>query len=102
MPLTVSSGAPTLFLRRSAYERSGLSRADLDERLGLTADEFRVEGPLIAIGPIVGGDSLSDLITELESNGLRYFEDFFELSGNWPAWLTLLAAGGGTSNVSSF
>lgn len=94
MPLSVPTGAPTLFMRRAAYEKSGLTRAQIDERLGLTADEFRVEGDLIAIGPIYGGDgeSLGELIAELEELGLVYFDDFFELSGNWPEWLRLHAA----------
>jgi hypothetical protein len=91
MPLAIADGAPTLVIRREAYERSGLSRADLDTRLGLTPEEFRVEGNLVAIGPLVGDDSLSDLIEELERVGLAYFDDFFELSGNWPAWLSLVA-----------
>ena len=51
MPLPISSGAPTLFVRRAAYEKAGIVRASIDERLGLTADEFRVEGDLVAIGP---------------------------------------------------
>jgi hypothetical protein len=92
MPLSIPSGAPTLFIRRSAYERSGLDRASIDARLGLTAEEFRVEGTLIAIGPLVGEDALTELIGELESSGLTYFEDFFELSGNWPEWLGLFCA----------
>ena len=91
MPLPVSTVGPTLFIRKSAYERSGLSRMQLDERLGLTAEEFRVEGDLIAIGPLVGEDSLSAIIQELEDAGLAYFDDFFELSGNWPPWLQLYA-----------
>ena len=36
---------------------------------------------------------LPDLIEELEESGLTYFDDFFELSGNWPDWLTLYARG---------
>lgn len=92
MPLHVPDGAPTLFLRREAYERSGLSRAALDERLGLTEDEFRVEGGLVAIGPIHEDDALQDVIAELEQLGLAYFDDFFELTGNWPDWLVLHAA----------
>lgn len=87
MPLPIPEGASTLLIRRSAYERSGLDRATLDERLGLTADEFRVEGSLVAIGPVAGEDSLSGIIDELEAKGLSYFDDFFELSGNWPEWL---------------
>ena len=93
MPLAIADGAPTLVIRRESYERSGLSRADLDTRLGLTADEFRVDGNLVTIGPLVGEDSLSDLIEELERVGLTYFDDFFELSGNWPAWLRLVVVG---------
>jgi hypothetical protein len=49
---------------------------------------------LIAIGPIYEGDgnSLADFIGELESVGLAYYDDFFELSGNWPTWLRLHAS----------
>jgi hypothetical protein len=94
MALSVAPGAPTLFIRKAAYESSGLTRAALDERLGLTPDEFRVEGDLVAIGPIYGngGDALGELIEALESAGLVYFDDFFEMSGNWPEWLKLLAS----------
>jgi hypothetical protein len=94
MALPISAGAPTLFIRRQAYESSDLSRAEIDDRLGLTADEFRVEGDCIAIGPIRGGqgDALIDLVSDLESRGLAHFEDFFELSGNWPDWLKLYAS----------
>jgi hypothetical protein len=91
MPLTIPGDAPTLLIRRAAYERSGFDRAAIDARLGLTADEFRVEGNLVALGPLVGEDSLADLIAELESKGLTYYDDFFELSGNWPDWLKLFA-----------
>jgi hypothetical protein len=89
MALTIINGAPTLFIRREAYERSGLTRAVIDDRLGLTPDEFRVEADLIALGPIYDneGTVLGDFIAELEDVGLVYFDDFFELSGNWPAWL---------------
>jgi hypothetical protein len=94
MPLPVVTGAPTLFLRRAAYEASGLTRAAIDERLGLTADEFRVEEDLIAIGPIYEGGAIAlvDFLGELENAGLVYFDDFFELSGNWPPWLRLHAS----------
>jgi hypothetical protein len=96
MPLDVNTGAPTLFIRRDAFERAGLTRVQLDDRLGLTPDEFRVEGQLVAVGPLVGETGIEDLVAELESLGLTYYDDFFELSGNWPDWLRLLAmpAGG--------
>ena len=64
---------------REAFERAQLTRAVLDERLGLTDEEFRVEGSLVAVGPITGEEALTWLVDELESLGLSYFEDFFEL-----------------------
>ena len=91
MPLAITAGSPTLLIRKAAYETSGITRAAIDERLGLTADEFRVESNLVAIGPIYEADALSAFIAELEGLGLVYFDDFFELSGNWPEWLRVLA-----------
>ena len=91
MPLPISAAAPTLFIRRDAFERVGLTRAALDERLVLTDEEFRVEGNLVAVGPIPGDEALTALIDEMEALGLVYFDDFFELSGNWPDWLKLHA-----------
>ncbi len=90
MALLVTQGVPTLFFRRDAYERAGLTRATLDARLGLTDAEFRVEGSLVAIGPIYDVDALGVLVDELEQIGLTYYDDYFELSGSWPEWLTVL------------
>lgn len=91
MPIEIAAGTPTLLIRREAFERVGLTRARIDERLNLTADEFRVDGQLIAVGPLVGETALEELVSELEGLGLVYFDDFFELSGNWPEWLRLYA-----------
>jgi hypothetical protein len=90
MALLVTQGVPTVFFRRDAYERAGLTRATLDARLGLTDAEFRVEGTLVAIGPIYDVDALGVLVDELEQIGLTYYDDYFELSGSWPDWLTVL------------
>ena len=93
MALTITSGAPTLFIRRTAYEASGIARAAIDEQFGLTPDEFRVEGDLVAIGPLYGAsESIGELIALFEATGLVYYDDFFELSGNWPEWLRLHAS----------
>jgi hypothetical protein len=91
MPIAVAVDRPTLFILKAAFERVGLTRSALDERLNLTPDEFQVEGELIAIGPIHDEAALSDLLAELEGLGLEYFEEFYELSGNWPTWLRLFA-----------
>ncbi|MFN8570415.1 MAG: hypothetical protein U0132_00075 [Gemmatimonadaceae bacterium] len=93
MPVNVPVGHPSVFIRKDAYERANLSRSALDARLGLTDEEFRVEGHLVCIGPIFEDEALQQLIAELEGTGLTYFEDFFEFSGNWPDWLALFAVG---------
>ena len=93
MPISVPSGHPSVCIRKVAFERSGLTRAAIDARLGLTDEEFRVEGAVVCIGPIFETSALVALIAELESLGLAYFDDFFELSGNWPGWLSLFASG---------
>ena len=36
--------------------------------------------------------ALTGIVAELESLGLTYFDDFFEMSGNWPAWLKVFVA----------
>ena len=93
MPLDVPQGETTLLIRREAFERAGLTRQAIDERLNLTPEEFRVEGAIIAVGPLVGETVVTELIEEFEQAGLAYYDDFFELSGNWPDWLRLLAMG---------
>lgn len=94
MPLPVANTAPSLIILRTAFERVELTRQAFDETLGLTPDEFRVEGGLIVVGPLVGESALTELIETLEARGLVYYEDFFELSGNWPGWLKLFAMSG--------
>ena len=96
MPLSVPGGAPTLFVRREAYERAGLVRSAIDDRLGLTDSEFRVEGDVVVIGPVYDGEAFAGFLEELEKLGLAYYDDFFELSGNWPDWLTVVAGSGTT------
>ena len=93
MPLPLTHDHSTLLIRRDAFERAGLTRAQFDDRFNLTDEEFRVEGPLVAVGPLVGETALEQIIAELEETGLVYFEDFFEMSGNWPAWVELFVLG---------
>ncbi len=101
MPIPIQAGAPTLAIRRQAYEGTGLIRAAIDTRLGLTPSEFFVEGDLIAIGPVFDTEAFGSLLEELETLGLVYYDDFFELSGNWPAWLSVLAASSASTGRSS-
>jgi len=90
MPIEIRAKHPAICVRREAFERSGLTRAVVDERYGLTDDEFKLERDLIVIGPLYG-DSATQLLADLERGGLEYFDDYFELSGNWPDWLQLFA-----------
>ena len=91
MPVAVPAGRPTVCVRRAAFEAAGLTRAALDARFNLTPDEFTVEAALIVTGPQPNDDRLPVLLADLEAAGLNYFDDFFELSGNWPQWLRLYA-----------
>jgi hypothetical protein len=91
MPLELPQNNAVMLIRQRAFEASGITRAAIDERYNLTAEEFRVEDGLVLVGPLPSDDALSTLITDLEQSGLIYFDDFFELSGNWPEWLTLYA-----------
>ena len=91
MPLELPRDNAVILIRQAAFEASGISRAAIDERYTLTAEEFRVEDGLVVVGPLPSDDALPQLINDLEQSGLAYFDDFFEVSGNWPEWLTLYA-----------
>ena len=93
MALELSHSHPVILIRQSAFERSGITRSAIDERYNFTPDEFRVEEGLVALGPLPSPDVVPQLIDDLEQSGLVYFDDFFELTGNWPEWLTLYARG---------
>jgi hypothetical protein len=91
MPVTISSGLPTLLVRKEAFERANLIRSEIDSRFNLTDAEFTVEKGLIAIGPLPSDEMVGPLVEYLESNGVVYYDDMFELSGNWPEWVSLFA-----------
>lgn len=87
MPVTIDAGRPTILVQKDAYENAGLARTELDSRFNLTDEEFRVEGQLVVIGPLPSDELIGPLTDYMEAAGLTYFEDFFEMSGNWPDWL---------------
>ena len=91
MPISAQAGLPTLFVRKQAYEHNSLMRSEIDARFNLTDKEFSVEGNLIAIGPLPSDEMIAPMIEFLEEKGLAYFDDFFEMSGNWPEWLRVYA-----------
>lgn len=89
MPILLTGGSPTIVVRREAFERTSLSRQAIDRTFTLTDEEFRVERELIVIGPVYDDEGLVALICAFEDAGLKHFDDFFEMSGNWPDWLAL-------------
>lgn len=93
MPIELGYGRAVVLIRQSAFERSGLVRSAIDARYNLTDEEFRVEDGLVVLGPLPSEDVLPQLIEDLEQSGLVYFEDFFDLSGNWPEWLLVYVRG---------
>jgi hypothetical protein len=93
MALQIEAGRPAVLIRQEAFDRAGIIRSAIDARFNLTDEEFRVGEGLVVLGPLPSDDLLPDLIDALEESGLVYFDDFFELSGNWPEWLSLYARG---------
>ena len=91
MPLQITTGLPTVFVKKDAFERAGLARTEIDARFNLTDAEFKVDGSLIVIGPLPSDEMIGPLLEYLEEKGLAYYDDVFEMSGNWPAWLRLYA-----------
>ena len=91
MPIELAHNRGAILIRRTSFERAGLTRSAIDERYNLTDEEFHVEEDLVVIGPLPSEDMIPQLIEDFEQNGLTYFDDFFDLSGNWPDWLTLYA-----------
>jgi hypothetical protein len=96
MPLPLSSGAPTLLVKKDAFERAAITRAQIDQALTLTDEEFRVEHGLVAIGPIFDEAGFAALVEAFEQKGLVYFDDFFEMTGNWPGWMAIFALSRGS------
>src|ERR1700687_3480705 len=89
MALELAHGHAVVLIRQGAFERSGITRRAIDERYNLTADECGVGEGLVLLGPLPSDDILPQLIDDLEQSGLVYFDDFFDLTGNWPEWLGL-------------
>ena len=93
LPLKLDAGLPSILIRKEKYESSGLVRAEIDAQFNLTDREFRVGDRLVVLGPLPSDEMIGPLTEYLESKNLSYFDDFFELSGNWPDWLTIHVSG---------
>ena len=92
MPIQLNHDRPTILIRQASFEAAGIARPEIDSKYNLTDDEFQVEGGVVAVS-LPSDDLLPDLIDDLEAHGLVYFDDFFEMSGNWPEWIALYVRG---------
>jgi hypothetical protein len=79
-----------LLVRRKALEESGVSLGDVLTALevGEPLDENEY---LISFGPHFGQEALDTMTQRLTTLGLRYFDDFFEFSGDYPKWCVFKA-----------
>ncbi|WFU07173.1 hypothetical protein QA648_35305 (plasmid) [Rhizobium sp. CB3171] len=74
-----------LVIRRAALVERGVALDDL-----LSA--MKVRGPLdsdahlISFGPSFGQEALEGLVKVLSALGLRYFDDFIDIVGDYPRW----------------
>jgi hypothetical protein len=89
VPILIEGGRSSILITRAAFERMKLTRADIDRTFNLTDQEFKVEGQLVVLGPLPSDDLAEEIFVWLEGHGLVHFEDFFDLTGNWPEWLNL-------------
>ncbi len=89
MPISLAEGRSSMCIRKPAFEQFNFTRAGLDAKWQLTPDEFRMEGNLIVVGPAASDETIGNWVADLEAEGLTYYDDFFEFSGNWPGWLDL-------------
>ena len=82
-----------------AGTEAAVAAARRGARTGLITSALETIGQMScnpAIGCVAKGtvvrevDALGTLVDELEQTDLVYFDDYFELSGSWPEWLSVL------------
>ena len=51
-----------------------------------TSSPFDSNAEIASFGPHFGAEALETLVRRLSDLGLKYFDDFFEFSGDFPKW----------------
>jgi len=74
-----------LVVRRDALAERRVSLDDLLSVLKVSAP-LDSDDRLISFGPAFGQEALDGLVTSLSGLGLRYFDDFVGVVGDYPAW----------------
>jgi hypothetical protein len=88
MPIQLDHNRPTILIKQPSFEAAGIARVEIDSKYNLTDQEFQVEAGIVAV-MLPSDDLLPALIDDLEGRGLVYYDDFFEMSGNWPEWIAV-------------
>jgi hypothetical protein len=74
-----------LVVRRKALKERGVSWDDLLAALEVS-EPLDKNDCLISFGPHFGQEAVHTMSDRLIRIGLRYFDDFFEFSGDYPKW----------------
>jgi hypothetical protein len=74
-----------LVVRREALKERGVSREDLLAALEVS-EPLDENAYLMSFGLHFGQEALDTMNQRLISIGLRYFDDFFEFSADYPKW----------------
>jgi len=86
IPVTFELG---LVVRKASLNTGTISRNKL---LELMEDPpYSENNDLICFGPCFGGEALETFISRLQTAGLEYYDDFFELQFTHPDWLSFKA-----------
>jgi hypothetical protein len=84
-PYTSLTSEYGLVVRRKALRERGVSWADLLAALEVS-EPLDKNANLVSFGPHFGQEAVHAMSRRLISIGLRYFDDFFEFSGDYPKW----------------
>jgi hypothetical protein len=76
-----------LVVRLASLNERGLTVEKLLDALETSAP-FDSNDEIASFGPHFGAEVLETLVRRLTDLGLEYFDDFFEFSGDFPAWCT--------------
>jgi len=80
-----------LVIRQSALDAHGVTKTQVLEALE-TSRPFAENGELLSFGPSFGQEACDEFVRRLESLGLVYFDDFFDLTLSHPDWLKFSAS----------
>ncbi len=74
-----------IILRRAALAERGLELEQVYQCMG-TPVPRGISDDMVTFGPSFGSDAQREFVHRLEELGLNYFEDFFDVNIDRPAW----------------